>query len=116
MAKKHNIRNKNPNWKGGRYKTKDGYIMLNLPNHPKAKYNRPYIAEHILIVEAFLGKFLKGKECVHHINHNKEDNRIQNLMVFPNAQEHKKFENKEIQFGLTRPMLKQIEERWQNLK
>ena len=29
-------REKNPNWKGGKYKTVQGYILINLLNHPNA--------------------------------------------------------------------------------
>lgn len=112
MPKKCNIKEKNPNWKGGRYKTYKGYIMLNLPKHPKAKYNMPYIPEHRLIVEAFLGRFLKDEEEVHHINEIKDDNRIKNLMVFPNHKEHQSFHNKIRKFGLTIPIKMQIRNRW----
>lgn len=113
MGKSHNIRENNPNWKGGRYKKKLGYIVLNLPDHPKSTRNNHEVYEHRVVVEKHIGRFLKGSECVHHINGKRDDNRISNLMLFKNAQEHKKFENKVTQFGLTRPIRKQIKERWE---
>lgn len=112
MGKKHNLKEKNPNWNGGRYKTDNGYIMINLPKHPKARYNRPYIPEHRLIVEAFLGRFLRDEEEVHHINGIRDDNKIKNLMVFPNHKEHQNFHSKIRKFGLTIPIKIQIKNRW----
>lgn len=116
MGKKHNKQEKNPNWKGGRYKDKRGYIFLNIPNHPKAKYSNPYIAEHRLIMELFLRRFLKNKEEIHHIDFDKENNNINNLMLFPDRKSHITFHNKIKKFGMTNQIKKQIRERWGNLK
>lgn len=38
-------------------------------------------------MEEFLGRSLKTTEIVHHINHNRHDNRIENLMI-TNRAEH----------------------------
>ena len=116
MPKKHNIGKRNPNWKGGRYKNDKGYIMINLPKHPKAKYNRPYISEHVLITEAFIGRFLRKGEVIHHIDFNPSNNKINNLMVFPNHKEHQSFHNKVRQFGLTNNIKNQIKNRWKDLQ
>ena len=45
-------------------------------------------------MEQKLGRYLKEGEEVHHINHIKHDNRIENLMLFENHSEHVKFEYK----------------------
>lgn len=65
----------NPQWKGGRHRTKTGYILIKKPEHPYA--NRTgYIREHRLVMEKFLGRYLKSEEDVHHINGIRDDNRI----------------------------------------
>ena len=69
--------NKNPNWKGGKRKRKDRYILVYSPYHPYA--NKNFVLEHRLIMEKYLGRYLTPKEIVHHINNIKDDNRIENL-------------------------------------
>lgn len=68
--------------------------------------------EHKYIVEQFIDRKLKKEEVIHHINEIKTDNRISNLMLFNNQREHSKFHNKVKQFGLTNPIIKQINNRW----
>ena len=69
---------KSPNWKGGR-KTERGYILVYLPKHPRAV--KGYVREHRLVMEKKLGRYLKPNEIVHHMNHIKDDNREENLMI-----------------------------------
>lgn len=68
-------------WNGGRFKNRAGYVFVYSPNHPRAKANRRYVFEHILIIEEKLGRYLKKNEVVHHINGIKDDNRIENLII-----------------------------------
>lgn len=68
--------------------------------------------EHLIVVEKFIGRKLNKSERVHHIDLNKKNNSIKNLMLFKNDSEHIKFHNKIRQFGMTRPILRQIKERW----
>ena len=77
----HRFSEKAPAWKGGRYKGKDGYIRIYNPEHPYAN-RQGYVYEHRWIIEQYLGRYLTPKEVVHHINGIKDDNRIENLMVF----------------------------------
>ena len=89
---------KNAFWKGGRI-IKDGYVMIKCPSHPRAKECGDYVYEHVLVMEARLGRFLKWNgpgdpetEIVHHRNFKKQDNEIKNLLLC-NPQEHMKIHN-----------------------
>ncbi len=81
---------KNPGWSGGikRVKANGGgyYIYRLAPDHPSiaAKSTR-YIAEHRLVMEAHLGRYLEANEDVHHRNGIKHDNRIENLRLVVHA-------------------------------
>ena len=78
-------------WKGGKHIEKNGYRLILLPNHPRAR--KGYIFEHILTMEAKLGRFLSEKEIVHHINGIRNDNRPKNLYLFSNNKSHLAYEN-----------------------
>lgn len=76
---KHNIREKSPVWKGGRTKTKHGYILILKHEHP---FNvRGYVLEHRLKMEEKIDRYLEKWEVVHHINGIKDDNKIENLQL-----------------------------------
>ena len=81
---------KSPHWKGGLIIDKDGYRLKYFPNHPYAN-SQGYVREHRLVVEKYLGRYLTPQEVVHHINHIKDDNRIENLMVFCCDPAHRKY-------------------------
>lgn len=59
---------------------KDGYIALYFPNHPRSSKDG-YIMEHVFIMENFIGRPLRNDEVVHHKNHIRNDNRIENLQL-----------------------------------
>jgi hypothetical protein len=84
------LRENHPNWRGGRLIDKDGYVLVLRPEHPSAN-NMRYVREHRIVMEDFIGRYLLPIEVVHHINGIKDDNRIENLMLFENNIEHKKY-------------------------
>ena len=77
--------NKNGRWKGGRSQLKSGYVLICLSeNSPFISMTRNRdncILEHRLVVAQHLGRCLETWEMVHHINHVKNDNRIENLVI-----------------------------------
>lgn len=76
-----NIRGeKNWNWKGGKVILK-GYVYLLCPGHPFAHKYQPHVAEHRLVMEEKMGRYLDKNEEVHHINGIKTDNKIENLEI-----------------------------------
>lgn len=77
---------KAPGWKGGRFKTKDGYIQIYKPDHPRA--NRSYVYEHMLIIEKEIGRYLWKFEIVHHIDGKRDNNLLENLFLCKNKSEH----------------------------
>ena len=86
--KRPNIsRDKHYNWKGGKI-IQEGYIYVLKPNHPRAKSKKGYVAEHVLVMEKALGRFLKPKEVVHHIDENRLNNDEENLQLFENLYKH----------------------------
>ena len=79
----NHTREGHPRWKGGRLKTTDGYIAVYLrPNDFFYSMTRKnYILEHRLVMAKHLGRCLHSWEIVHHKNHIKDDNQIENLQL-----------------------------------
>ena len=72
-------------WNGGVYHHSGGYIYIKKPNHPHAPVNG-YVAEHRLVMEKHIGRYLKPKEIVHHKDGNKKNNTINNLQLLTRGQ------------------------------
>lgn len=76
-------------WKGGRLIDKHGYIKLHingLSEEQKIYASKMcdktgYIFEHRLNMAIYLKRILIRKEIVHHLNGQKDDNRISNLII-----------------------------------
>ena len=89
MGRESHFGDKHPGWKGGRRKAA-GYIFIYSPGHPRANPNRPYVQEHILVLEKKLGRPLTPDEVGHHINGVKDDNRPDNLVAMKKGKHHSK--------------------------
>lgn len=66
-----------------------GYILIYMSAHPFCN-KKKYIKRSRLIMERKIGRYLTNLEVVHHINHIRDDDRIENLMLFSNNSEHHK--------------------------
>ena len=81
-----------PEWKGGRVLI-SRYWYIYSENHPyRTKAN--YVAEHRLVMERKLGRYLTPHEVVHHIDGDSQNNSPENLIVFRTNADHLKSELK----------------------
>lgn len=73
------------NWRGGQTIDGAGYVRI------KNKGEKKYKLEHHTVVESYIGRKLKGKEMIHHINFNRTDNRLENLYLFRCKSDHMRY-------------------------
>ena|SRR3990167_4538337 len=71
-----------PNYNGG-HRNKRGYMTI-WDNNKKKN-----VLEHRVIVERTINRQLRSSEIVHHINHDKTDNSLENLIIM-NQSDHVK--------------------------
>ena len=77
-------------WKGGRYRDRKGYILI----------GNGRIREHRMVMERHLGRKLEKWEQVHHINGNKLDNQLKNLIVMTVNKHSQRHYPKGSKFGI----------------
>ena len=68
-------------WKGGRVTTSGGYIAIQDGEFESMCDSSGYTLEHRLTMARNLGRALTKGETVHHINGNRQDNRLENLQL-----------------------------------
>jgi hypothetical protein len=73
-------------WKGGKWKTTQGYVKVLVPEGTPGRNKSRYILEHRLVMQNHLGRELFPGETVHHINGIRDDNRIENLELWVSRQ------------------------------
>lgn len=86
-VKGYNSGNKHPMWKGGINKMVNGYLRDLIVG--KGKYE----LEHRKIIEQLMGRKLTKEEVVHHIDGNRTNNHINNLVLMTRS-EHQKLHYK----------------------
>jgi hypothetical protein len=82
-------REKHYNWRGGRHVDGQGYVQVT--PHPSWPFreemcmgsgeNHRRVMEHRMVMADFLDRALLPSETVHHINGDRQDNRIDNLQL-----------------------------------
>lgn len=72
---------------GGRTINSNGYIEIQLPDHPMSKKDGA-VMEHRLVMAQHIGRMLEPHEVVHHKDHNRQNNAIENLELAGSNREH----------------------------
>lgn len=93
----------NPSYKNGFTRMLSGYcsryvLPSELESHRADKNHKTYL--HVYIFENYLGRKLKSDEVIHHIDLDRGNNDLINLMLFPTSREHLEFENFIKRYGL----------------
>lgn len=72
---------------GSRFVDHMGYARIYAPFHPAAAKSNRHVAEHRLVMELKLGRYLVKGEQVHHLRHwEKSNNSIENLELWTHSQ------------------------------
>ena len=79
-----------PIYKDGTKVVPSGHIYKRVPCNPYGSKHGSYVAVHRLVMEEYLGRYLRPEEVVHHIDNNPANNDISNLQLFANNTEHLK--------------------------
>lgn len=77
----------NPNYKTGSEVKNNGYVYILVEGYHPRKH-KGKVAEHVILMEKHLGRFLTSGEVVHHKNGIRTDNRLENLQLCANDGEH----------------------------
>lgn len=76
-------------WKGGGHNRPEGYRRPHTKGYWEIWHDGKFVGEHRLILEKHLGRKIRTDEHVHHINGNKTDNRVENLVALTKAQHNR---------------------------
>ncbi len=102
-------------WNIEKIVSKGDYLYAVVKDHPKSnKYG--YVLHHRVVMENHLGRLLNDNEIVHHENHDRKDNRIENLKVMLSAEHSKLHSIEKLRWKceLKCPWCYEIFFRWKN--
>ncbi len=80
-----------PSWRGGKTHNSGGYVLVIDREHPRGNKYNGRVFEHIIVVEKVINRYVKREEVIHHINEVRNDNRPENLYLFPSNAEHMRY-------------------------
>ena len=89
---KLNRAGKHGKWNGGRFTSSSGYIIRTIqPDHPFLRMAscQNQVLEHRLVVAEHLNRSLPLNEHVHHIDGNRQNNHIDNLLLMTDSNHHR---------------------------
>lgn len=69
----------------------NGYIEIYCPDNPRANEKTGFVYLHVLQAERKLGRYLNKNECVHHLDGDKTNNDLSNLVIFRTGSDHSRF-------------------------
>lgn len=81
----------NPAWKGGRHLNPQGYVRLWI--------DKRLILEHRYVMEQEIGRKLQPDEHIHHIDGDKTNNTLSNLMIISQAEHNRIHRNRALPSG-----------------
>jgi len=88
-------------------------MKINKQGYVEIEVDGKKVLAHRYVVEKFIGRKLKPKEVVHHLDFDRSNNHPSNLMIFKNQNAHALWHNKVKKFSyLTNPMKRQVLNRW----
>lgn len=79
----------NGNWHGGE-KITSGRVCILSRDHPHA-HDGGYVLRYRLVMEAYLGRYLTPEEVIHHVDGDKLNDDLSNLMLFHSSGAHIKY-------------------------
>lgn len=82
------LRESNPNWKGGRVVAHSGYVLIRVGVAHHLSDVRGYAYEHRLVAERNLGRRLRPGEEVHHVDGDRSNNAPENIEVMVDRLAH----------------------------
>lgn len=83
-----------PCWKGGKVIDRDGYVRIWSPEHPWPR--KGYMMDHVRVIELIIGRRILPNECVHHIDHNRQNNSFENLKLLTRSNHSKQHRREDV--------------------